>query len=338
VKVYVTLILNMFATLVLMNCSCKKFVRYEGSCTIIAVEVVALMMFMRIKALYEGQRKIIGLVASILVLETAVNAWLMTHGEAVEHTGVYGCTMIFDPKLRFFPSLSAWFPLIYDTIVIALTLHKCREPVKQKTASYIIRTLVKDGLLYYSVIFTINIILAIMIVTASPGIKNITAQLEQLLTVAMMSRITLSLKQTSIIDDNEGPCYADGRPHFDRRLSPPLPWRVSIPESTRSPHVSPISSVPCPPSSHTRRLSLHKEKEHPARPLSFAGFRSSQVPRSMVNFLSFGDVRDKDEDEERHISSIQEHSPLSDRQVYELRTLKAPATHNCKRTDCLPKP
>ncbi len=58
----------------------------------------------------------------------------------------------------------------------------------------------------------------------------------------------------------------------------------------------------------------------------------------MVNFLSFGDVRDKGEDEERHISSIQEHSPLSDRQVYELRTLKAPATHNCKRTDCLPKP
>ncbi len=38
---------------------------------------------LRIKALYEGQRKIIGLVASILVLETAVNAWLMTHGEGV---------------------------------------------------------------------------------------------------------------------------------------------------------------------------------------------------------------------------------------------------------------
>jgi len=301
---------------------CKKFVRYEGSCTIIAIEVVALMMLMRIKALYEGQWKVIGFVASMLALETAVNAWLMTHGEAVTHTGsVYGCTMIFDPKLKAYASLSAWLPLIYDTIVIVLTLHKCREPVKQKTASYIVRALVRDGLLYYSVIFTINVILAIMIATASPGIKNIAAQLEQLLTVAMMSRITLSLKRPSVIDD-EGPYYP-GHPlpaygvHARFSGSRSLPWHVSIPPSLRSPNMSPTSqaSIPYP------RASLQKDKkERTSRPMSFAGF---PAPRSLVSFFSFGD--EHDEATQRHIASIQEHSPLSERQAYELRSLKAPA-------------
>lgn len=77
--------------------------------------------------------------------------------------------MIFDPSLcvsysftsergylmnallcsHFFPSLSAWIPLLYDTIVIVLTVYRCIGPVKQKTASHIVRTLLKDGLLYY---------------------------------------------------------------------------------------------------------------------------------------------------------------------------------------------
>ncbi|KLO13006.1 hypothetical protein SCHPADRAFT_940778 [Schizopora paradoxa] len=316
---------------------CKRFVRYEGSCTIIAIEVVALMMFMRIKALYERQWKVIGLVASILVLETATNAWLMTHGEPVQHSGnVHACTMIFDPSLKFLPSLSAWLPLIYDTIVIALTLLKCREPVKQKTASFIIRTLVRDGLLYYSVIFTINIILAIMIVTAPPGIKNITAQLEQLLTVAMMSRITLSLKRPSVVDEDDaahGNCLPAHAAHwhapYDGRFSPVLPWRVSIPPSLRSPGHSPTCSAP--PPTHARRSSIHKgglssdDYDHrPPRAASFAGFSSLPVTRSMANFFSFGDVREAEE--QVHVSSIPEHSPLSDRQAYELRSLKASAS------------
>ena len=111
----------------------------------------------------------------------------------------------------FSPSLSAWIPLLYDTVVIFLTLVKCVGPVKQKTASHIVRTLLRDGLLYYrlaattstrknitelsrSVIFSVNFVLAIMIVTTpvsivprsasgfrlttigKDGVKNIAAQ------------------------------------------------------------------------------------------------------------------------------------------------------------------
>ncbi|EJC98458.1 uncharacterized protein FOMMEDRAFT_171078 [Fomitiporia mediterranea MF3/22] len=154
-----------------------------------------------VRALYADRPKVVYSLGVVLLAEAGVFAWLLSRAEAVPHTlDVHGysntaCTMIFDPQLGSAPSLSAWFPLVYDTIVIALTLWKCAGPVKEHTASHILRTLLKDGLLYYSVIFAVNLVLAVMIISTRPGIKNITAQLEQLLTVAMMSRITLSLRR-----------------------------------------------------------------------------------------------------------------------------------------------
>lgn len=73
-------------------------------------------------------------------------------------------------------SLSAWLPLLYDTTVILLTLWKCVPRVKNKgmnnfaMTGHIIRTLIKDGLMYYSVIFCINFVLAVMIMTAKVGL------------------------------------------------------------------------------------------------------------------------------------------------------------------------
>lgn len=161
------------------------------------------MMLVRVKALYTDSPKIVWVVAGILLVETGVNAWLMTRAQAVPHNfDARSCTMIFDPDLGFWASFSAWIPLIYDTLCILLTLWRCVGPLREHAAGVIVKTLVKDGAIYYSVIFCINLVLAVMIVTSPPAIKNITAQLEQLLTVTMMSRITLSLKRQAALDHN----------------------------------------------------------------------------------------------------------------------------------------
>ena len=75
---------------------------------------------------------------------------------------------------KYWPSLSAWIPLFYDALVIMLTLYKCVPRVRHNKelgaiakTGHIIRTLLKDGLMYYSVIFCINFVLAVMIMTAT---------------------------------------------------------------------------------------------------------------------------------------------------------------------------
>jgi len=155
-------------------------------------------MLLRINALYPHQKWISRGLSLFLIFETLMNGWLISRGEPVIHnpnSGMHACSMIFDPAISGAASASAWMPLLYDTIIFGLTLYRTVPPIRREEASYIIKRLLEDGILYYSVIFSVTFVLTFMIVAAPPGTKNIAAQMEQLVTVAMMSRITIHLKR-----------------------------------------------------------------------------------------------------------------------------------------------
>jgi len=216
-------ILNLFAYLspVWTFERCARFVRYEGCTVAIAVEVVGLMMLLRINALYPHQKWITRGLSLLLIFETVMNAWLISRGQPVVHnpnSGIHACSMVFDPSISAAASSSAWIPLLYDTIIFGLTLFRTVPPIRREEASYIIKRLLEDGLLYYSVIFTVTFVLTFMIVAAPPGTKNICAQMEQLITVAMMSRITLNLKKAGHQLSNSEDCFTVPKTLlFDRR-------------------------------------------------------------------------------------------------------------------------
>jgi len=166
----------------------------------IGIHIVGLMMLLRIFALYKSRKWIVAGVGVLLLLQAVVNAWLLTRGDPVvhEYSGVHACTMIFSSTVpSVLASASAWMPLFYDTVVVTLTVIRLLPSIWNKHPSFVVRRLLADGLLYYSVILAVTSTLTIMIISADPGIKNIAAQLELLITVTMMSRITLSLKQTA---------------------------------------------------------------------------------------------------------------------------------------------
>ncbi|TFY51160.1 hypothetical protein EVG20_g11135, partial [Dentipellis fragilis] len=177
--------------------SCNRFVRYEGALTMIGIAVVALMMFLRIRALYHRQVWVQAFVFSIFLAFIGVNAWLLSFGEGVPHVpgNVRSCSMIFDHRAGSMAAASAWLPLLYDTVVLCLTLFRTIVPVWHRTSGQILRVILREGMMYYSVIFSVTLVLTIMILHAEPSVQNITAQLELLLTVTMMSRITIHLKR-----------------------------------------------------------------------------------------------------------------------------------------------
>ncbi|KAF5380734.1 hypothetical protein D9757_007155 [Collybiopsis confluens] len=160
---------------------CKHFVRFEGAMTMIGINVVGLMMLVRIYALYNRQPWVVRAVAALLVTEIGTYIWLMTTGMAVEHNpGVTSCTMIFAEPNRVASSASAWLPLLYDTVVLVLTLKKTLPSIRSKnrhqSTMYLLKRLLEDGLLYYSAIFAVTLALTVMISVAPPGLKNIVAQ------------------------------------------------------------------------------------------------------------------------------------------------------------------
>ncbi|KAJ7321071.1 hypothetical protein DFH08DRAFT_970357 [Mycena albidolilacea] len=176
---------------------CKHFIRYEGAMTVIGIHVVGLMMLIRIKALYSDKRYVPIGVGTLWLIMFSVQAWLLSKGQPVVHnpdSGVKACTMIFPPELSAIASSSAWLPLLYDSGVLILTLIKTipatvkgrRVPNRnRRDGSNIMKRLFQDGLIYYSAIFAVNAVLTIMIISAPPGLKNITAQLELLVTASI---------------------------------------------------------------------------------------------------------------------------------------------------------
>ncbi|KAG2340182.1 hypothetical protein BDR05DRAFT_890453, partial [Suillus weaverae] len=198
---------------------CQHFVRYEGATTAVGIEIAGLMMLLRVIAIYKHQWAAIAPAVFLLLAWIAVTAWLLSHETQIPHTITLSihdstaCTMVFNSYVLTaicadvrseieilssgsIASASAWLPLLYDTYVFGLTLNRTFPSIRNKEAGHVLRTLFADGLLYYSVICTINLILTIMIIRAHQGMKNIAAQCAHLhYSVTMMSRITLNLKK-----------------------------------------------------------------------------------------------------------------------------------------------
>ncbi|KAF9468654.1 hypothetical protein BDZ94DRAFT_1232213 [Collybia nuda] len=198
---------------------CNDFIRFEGSMTMIGIEIVALMMLLRIYALYYRRQWIVRCVALLLLIQTAMNAWLLTRGEAVvhnAHSGVRACTMIFDPDISILASSSAWLPLLYDSVATGLTIYRTIPSIRNKHMGHLMRRLLEDGLLYYIIIFAVTLVLTIMIIAAPPGLKNITAHL----TVTMMSRITLNLRKSvsKVYDDDKTDFNTSRMPHGNQEV------------------------------------------------------------------------------------------------------------------------
>ncbi|KAL0960864.1 hypothetical protein HGRIS_005879 [Hohenbuehelia grisea] len=169
---------------------------------------------------------------------------------AVPHnpgSGVHACSMIFDPEFSVAASSSAWFPLMYDSIVLALTLHRTFPSVKRREAGFILRRLLEDGLLYYAVIFSVTLVLTIMIIAAPPG-----GFLSASVLVAMMSRITLNLKKAGRHADVE---IIAGTNWLDIRRREEHTWNRVEYNDARSHDSSSPTRIDTPPS-----VTLHKRK------------------------------------------------------------------------------
>jgi len=178
---------------------CNDFSRFQFATALIHVNVVAMMMFLRVHALYHGRKLITGGLLLLLFIQFTMFTWLLTRVEAVVHnplSGVRACMVLFDPKIGIIADSASLIPLLYDTVVLVLVLYRTLPSIRDRNVAYMMRRFLEDGLAYYTAIFAVSLVLAIMVVVAPPAIKNITGQLHVILSVAMMSRITINMQRS----------------------------------------------------------------------------------------------------------------------------------------------
>jgi len=147
------------------------------------IAIACLMMLYRVQAVCRGDVRIVYFMWLLFLILVFVNIWLITTGGPVPHPGISeGCTMIYGRpyKIGSWASALAWTPLIYDTAVLTFIVLRTRKinHMKVMSQSNLVTVLIRDGIVYYSVIFTINLVLAVMIVQAPDGVKNVCSQLQ----------------------------------------------------------------------------------------------------------------------------------------------------------------
>ncbi|KDQ25298.1 hypothetical protein PLEOSDRAFT_169364 [Pleurotus ostreatus PC15] len=246
---------------------CERFIKYEGTTVAFAVEVVGLMMSLRIRALYPHQPFIAYFLWFLLTVETGLNAWLISGGRAVPHnpdSGVHcknsvlllisnifqrhipttACSFIFDPKYSAAATSSAWFPLLYDSIVLLLTLYRTWPSIRRREAGFIMNRLFEDGLLYYSVDYHDY--------CGSSWPPKYHCSIRT--TVAMMSRITLNLRKAGRLTGTE--VITDGpndMPFFNRRHRWDRDIYIETHVETHVSQPSPSEEMPTTPSDAVSR-------------------------------------------------------------------------------------
>ncbi|XP_006459595.1 hypothetical protein AGABI2DRAFT_177475 [Agaricus bisporus var. bisporus H97] len=121
--------------------------------------------------------------------------------------GLIGCILTDSNTL--FPSL--WIAsLVTDSFIFLLTIYRTKENIGHLITSMmnggasdrVVTILLRDGLMYYFLIFLANLMNCLIYFIAEPDLKSIGASFSQLLTCTMISRLVLNLR--SLSDGNSG--------------------------------------------------------------------------------------------------------------------------------------
>ncbi|KIM42726.1 hypothetical protein M413DRAFT_122450 [Hebeloma cylindrosporum] len=195
--------------------ACDNYVLFEGVSSVTLVAVCELIMILRIYALYRR--------LPILIFLMTLWATQLTVSAIGLHTGykiplppmLVGCILTSDSPI--FPSL--WVaPLITDACVFILTLSRTRQYIKDSGTAPTVYIFVRDGALYFLVIFLANLMNILVYFLSPVDLRALGASFSQMITSVMISRLVLNLRSLSTEyhssppGPNQGPNMRGGIP------------------------------------------------------------------------------------------------------------------------------
>ncbi|KAF9458942.1 hypothetical protein BDZ94DRAFT_1312843 [Collybia nuda] len=174
---------------------CRQFVAFEGASTVALIAVCELIMILRVYALYGRRRPILVLLMVLWTLQIILSSISMKLGFPVPlPAGLVGC--IFTARSKLFPAV--WVtPLITDSTIFFLTMWRTRDYIKRSNNTPTMRVFIRDGLLYFLVIFVANLMNTLTFFLAVDDLKAVGASFSQLITATMISRLVLNLRSST---------------------------------------------------------------------------------------------------------------------------------------------
>ncbi|KAJ3532349.1 hypothetical protein NM688_g7438 [Phlebia brevispora] len=147
---------------------CNRFVLFPEALKTVIIAVIGVIFILRLYAIYSRSRLILGVFSALLCAELGVKIWAFTDGVSVKlPPGLISCILTGKTPNRYVWTFVV--ELIFDTCVFFATIVKTLKIHRASSPSHnmLIRIMLRDGILYFAVIFGANLITVIFFLTAT---------------------------------------------------------------------------------------------------------------------------------------------------------------------------
>jgi len=175
---------------------CMPYVKFPGAIQIVANIASGITLTLRTYALYGREMWVFVILAPLLITEIAVESWAVAGGVPVPlPPGLHGCILTGKPNQgnRF---AAFWIgQLVFPSIVFLLTLFRIvRLKRLGSLKGGVVDIMLRDGSIYFSAIFLINLMNILTYAVAPEDLKAINAPFSALFTAIMICRLMLNLR------------------------------------------------------------------------------------------------------------------------------------------------
>ncbi|KAJ8453480.1 hypothetical protein ONZ45_g19699 [Pleurotus djamor] len=163
---------------------CNRYVLYPEALKLFTSLAIGIIFVLRLYAIYGRNRLVVGSAGLLLATQLAVKTWAFTDGTSLELPApLVGCILVgkSPPGERF---VYTWIAeLVFDSVVffatLARTIYLYRKARHSKATS-LIELIMRDGIIYFAVIFVANLVTVLIFILAPPDIKAVNASFSTL--------------------------------------------------------------------------------------------------------------------------------------------------------------
>lgn len=179
---------------------CIHFAPFEGAFTLITVVVAEALLILRVTAIYNHSKVIIGSLVSLLIAQLCFMIFVLVHSGPViipPSPLTYGCILVADPSIGALLVMWTIPTLVFDVVILTLLVIGLWKRAKLYPDLPLIRLIIRDGVLFFSVNFASTLLWTLLGLVLPSDLKNIWSFPSTVLTNVLIGRITLNLRGDS---------------------------------------------------------------------------------------------------------------------------------------------
>ncbi|KAL0947698.1 hypothetical protein HGRIS_013784 [Hohenbuehelia grisea] len=155
------------------------------------------MLIHRVYAVNVRKKLVLGILIPVWIVQACLQSDALSQTQPVvfpPSNAIFGCILVGKPD---FPNFIYFFlvpTVIFDALAFALLVYGLHGRIRRGSQSTIFRLVLRDGIMYFGILFALNVTWTFTSRFLVNDLKNIFGFFNTVITIILMSRLTLHVK------------------------------------------------------------------------------------------------------------------------------------------------